>query len=58
MANTVSELLKILQYDSEVITAWFKEIKMTINADKSHKIMLSSQRNNQINGDVDKILPV
>ena len=31
---------------------------MTINADKSHKIMLSSQRNNQINGDVDKILPV
>ena len=54
----MSELLKILQYDSEVITAWFKEIKMTINADKSHKIMLSSQRNNQINGDVDKILPV
>ena len=39
-ASTVSRLIKILEFESEVVIDWFKKNKMLVNPDKLQAIML------------------
>ena len=43
-ATTVSELIKILESESEVVIDWFKINKMVVNPDKFQAIILDKRK--------------
>ena len=51
-AETVSELINILQSDSEVITDWFKKNQMIVNPDKFQIIILDKKKGDHTNENV------
>ena len=54
-ATTVSELIKILESESEVVMDWFKINKMVVNPDKFQAIILGKRKRYHISVDNQQI---
>ena len=48
-ADTISDLIKKLESDSNIATDWFKMNKMIVNPDKFHTVVLNKTRSDLTN---------